>query len=387
MFRWIRWLYAIVFICQLFATTTKRKAKRQKAESQNVYVLIPARNEQGSIAATLESLEAQSHAPADILVVANNCDDEDETAAIAKRYGAQVIEMHGNMHKKAGALNRGLDDSLKTVSEQDFVLIMDADSYLVPGFVEAALKSHAANPKAGAICASFAGEPGRSGIIHSLQRSEYARFARSISRRRANAQVLSGVATLFPVSLLKEIGEARKDKRLPAAPGIYEVTAATEDIEMTYAVRQLGYRPLAPKDCLAYTDTMDSWLALKEQRIRWQRGMLDSLWMYGLNRQTVPYAIRLTGMYLSSLAAPFYLAMIATTYLVFHHVGYQPLWLGVIPLFCFERWWTVRHVGRREALMAALLIPEWLYDNYRAVVYWTALVRWIRRAERVWIPT
>lgn len=383
MFRWIRWLYTIVFVCQLFAT----KAKRQKAEGQNVYVLIPARNEQDSIALTLESLQAQSHAPTGVVVVANNCDDEDATAAIAKRYGAEVIEMHGNPHKKAGALNRGLNHLLKKVSERDFVLIMDADSHLVPGFIEAALKSLASHPKAGAICASFTGEPGRSGIIHALQRSEYARFARSISRRGANAQVLSGVATLFPVPLLKEIGKARKDGRLPAAPGIYEVTAATEDIEMTYAVRQLGYRPLAPKACLAYTDTMDSWQALKEQRIRWQRGMLDSLRIYGINRRTLPYIARLTGMYLSSLAAPFYLAMIAATYLVFRHVGYQPLWLCVIPFFCFERWWTVRHVGRREALIAALLIPEWLYDNYRAVVYWIALVRWIRRTERVWIPT
>ena len=378
---WVRWLLAIVFACRLF----RSKDRRKNNANQNVYVLIPARNEQDSIALTLDSLKAQSVPLAGILVVANGCSDE--TSAVARRHGAEVIEIGASPHKKAGPLNHGLNQLLKRVDEQDFVLIMDADSHLVPAFVEEALKSYFSNPKAGAICATFAGEPGRRGTTHALQRNEYARFARSISRRGAAAQVLSGVATLFPVHLLKEIGEARKDGRLPKSPGIYEVTAATEDIEMTYAVRKLGYKPLAPKGCLAYTDTMDSWSDLANQRIRWQRGMLDSLRIYGFNRQTLPYVGRLTGMYLSSLAIPIYLAAIAGTYLVFHHVGYQPLWLCVIPLFCFERWWTVRQVGRREALMAAVLLPEWLYDNYRSVVYWRALVQSIKKTEREWLPT
>lgn len=369
-------------------TVTRFRTKRNRLtvpRESRVYVLIPAHNEAESIGHTLASLSEQTIPLASVLVVADNCTDE--TVAIARLHGAKTYKTVGNTHLKAGALNQGLERLLRTVSDQDFVLIMDADSHLVSEFVETALKELKANSKTGAVCAIFAGEPERSGIIHSLQRSEYARFSRNITRRGSKAQVLSGVATLFPVSVLTEIATARQNSQLPPAPGIYDVTAATEDIEMTYAVRQLGYCPKAPEACLAYTDTMSTWLALARQRIRWQRGMLDALRIYGINRQTLPYAARLAGMYVASLAVPLYLALLTATYLVFHHVGYRPIWLAILPLFCFERWWTIRYLSWKEKLLAVLLIPEWLYENYRAVVYWMALARWIRRTERVWVPT
>jgi biofilm PGA synthesis N-glycosyltransferase PgaC len=362
-----------------------RPRHARRSSQRRVLVVIPAHNEAGGIGQTLESLSAQTISVSEVLVVADNCTDD--TATIAEAQGASVMHTRANTHMKAGALNQGLEYLLPLCRDSDFVLAMDADSRLVPRFVETAVRELAAHPEAGAVCAAFAGEPGRPGAIHVLQRSEYTRFALSIARRRAAAQVLSGVATVFPVGTLNEIKEARLDGRLPPAPGIYDVTAATEDIEMTYAVRRLGYRPVAPRECLAYTDTMDSWKALARQRIRWQRGMLDALRLYGLNRQTLPYAGRLAGLYLGSLVVPLYVAMLGITFVWAHHVGYQPLWLCALPFFAFERWWTVRRLGWREALMAVLLIPEWLYDNYRAVVYWTALVRWLRRTERVWVPT
>lgn len=361
---------------------------RQMVESlgpKDVYVLMPAHNEADCIARTLESLRAQTTLIKQVVVVADNCTDD--TAIIARQHGASVISTEGNTDMKAGALNQGLVHLLKSAKSKDFILIMDADSRLVPQFVEVALEELYEDSKTGAVCAVFAGEPDRAGVIHTLQRSEYARFARTIGRRKDQAQVLSGVATVFPVPVLNEINRARKSGRLPEAPGIYDVTAATEDIEMTYAVRELGYKPVAPQECLAYTDTMSDWRALAHQRIRWQRGMLDALRMYGINRKTLPYTLRLAAMYIGSLAAPLYIALLIVTYLVGHHVGYQIIWLLVLPFFCFERYWTVRQLGRKEALLAILLIPEWLYDNYRAVAYWMALVRWTRRTQRVWVPT
>jgi biofilm PGA synthesis N-glycosyltransferase PgaC len=296
------------------------------------------------------------------------------------------MESVDNPHMKAGALNQGLTRLLRTAYEDDFVLIMDADSHLVPGFIDEALEA-IRDIEVGAVCAVFAGETDRGGVIHAVQRAEYARFERSITRRGSKAHVLSGVATLFPVPVLFEILAARKSGFLPPAPGIYDVTAATEDIEMTYAVRRLGYRPLAPEGCKAYTDTMSDWTALARQRIRWQRGMLDALRLYGVNRQTFPYVVRLLAMYLGSMMAPLYLALLTWTYLSVGHIGYEPRWLAIIPFFCFERWWTIRRLGRVERVMAVLLIPEWIYDNFRAAVYWFALYQWTRRTARVWVPT
>ena len=261
---------------------------------------------------------------------------------------------------------------------------MDADSRLDPQFVESALAELLQDPTVGAVCASFVGDADRRGLIHLFQRSEYHRFARSVARRQAKAQVLSGVATVFPVKVLKHIQEARCAGVLPEAPGVYDVTAATEDIEMTYAVRRLGYQPLAPKKCRVYTDTMSTWRDLARQRTRWQRGMLDALRLYGLNRQTQPYAMRLVGMYAGSLIPPVYLVLLLSMFVAKGSVPYQPLWLLVMPIFICERMWSVRRFGLKGMLLAALLLPEWLYDNFRSVVYWVALIQWSQRTERVW---
>src|SRR3954451_13928967 len=84
--------------------------KRVMAETRGVFagpvtvtVLIPAHNEAASIGATLDSLRAQEPAPHRIVVIADNCTDD--TAAIARRHGAEVFITVGNSHKKAGALN------------------------------------------------------------------------------------------------------------------------------------------------------------------------------------------------------------------------------------------------------------------------------------------
>lgn len=67
-----------------------------------IVVLIPAHNEQDYIAETIRGVQAQSR-PADrIIVVPNNCRDDDATAAIAAGVGTEVIELHGITGRKAG---------------------------------------------------------------------------------------------------------------------------------------------------------------------------------------------------------------------------------------------------------------------------------------------
>jgi len=54
-------------------------------------VIIPARNEQDYIRATLESYARQTQ-PCEVIVVANGCDPDDDTANIAEDLGAMVTE-------------------------------------------------------------------------------------------------------------------------------------------------------------------------------------------------------------------------------------------------------------------------------------------------------
>src|ERR1700750_1169455 len=93
-----------------------------------ITVLIPAHNEAATIAQTIRSLRQQSIPVASITVVCDNCTDD--TAQIAEALGVNVMVTTRNTARKAGALNQALERVLPTLSANDLVLTMDADSAL-----------------------------------------------------------------------------------------------------------------------------------------------------------------------------------------------------------------------------------------------------------------
>jgi len=362
-----------------------------------IVAIVPAYNEAATIATTVRALQRQ-WAPRldDIVVVPNNCTDA--TAGVARDAGAIVLEFPGhNPHKKAGALNWAINRLLPGLRDDDQILITDADSVLDEDFTQHArramlrpqLRGHRRSrrqrPQVGAVCACFRTDPGPGGLLARLQRNEYERFARQIGRAGGNALVLSGVATLFDVSAVRKVLGARGNG-LPGYPGeFYHRDTATEDIELTFAFRALGYRPMAPASARAQTDIMPSWTALKDQRLRWQRGMLDSLRIYGLSRATAADLGRQLGIYLGSLAAPAYLAFLAFTTWAYGSVPFSWSWAPLTLIFVAERVWTVRRNRPTDVLFAALIVPEWAYEQWRSGVYWLAVWKTLRGASRVWI--
>jgi poly-beta-1,6-N-acetyl-D-glucosamine synthase len=361
--------------------------------NRQLVALVPAYNEAASIAGTVKALRRQWSPPISrVVVVPNNCTDD--TAEVARAAVAEVWEFPGhNPHKKAGALNWALNHLLPSLNDDDLVLVTDADSMLHPDFSQHAVRAvtkprrgHRWRRPVGAACASFHTSRDGTSLLDRLQRNEYARFARQVARRFDRALVLSGVATVFTVRLLRDILAARADGRLPGYPGeVYHRDTATEDIELTFAVQALGYRPVAPSRAVATTDSMPSWQALKDQRLRWQRGMLDSLRLYGMTRRTAGNWLRQTFIYLGSMLAPVYVTFLAAAIWLTGSIPFDVRWSPLTLLFVAERVWTVRRQRLGDIALAALLLPEWCYEQYRAAVYWLALWKTVRRADRVWI--
>ena len=116
----------------------------QFAGPLTVTVLIPAHDEERSIGTTIASLMTQSHRPDRVVVVADNCTDS--TVDVAHRAGVEVFESVNNRHKKAGALNQALERILPGLGDNDVVMVMDADTVLDDGFLEAAVGRFAAHP-------------------------------------------------------------------------------------------------------------------------------------------------------------------------------------------------------------------------------------------------
>ena len=334
-------------------------------------VLVPAHDESLTIGATLESLWGQERRPEKVVVVADNCSDD--TADIARRGGAEVITTVGNTEKKAGALNQALAEMFTHIDGRDVVMIMDADSVIVPGFLRTAMSRLEADPDLIAVGGVFYGEEG-SGLVGQLQRNEYTRYQRYISRRRGKVFVLTGTASVFRAYALKTVADSRGEL-LPGDPGrVYDTLAMTEDNEMTLALKTLGAKMISPMQCRVVTELMPTWRALWRQRMRWQRGALENIGAYGLTRATLIYWLQQLGIGYGTLALNAYLFLMLVTVLAADDFQVVWFWAAIGVIFVVERIVTVWAAGWRGRALAGPLVIELGYDLVLQAVYVKSLI-------------
>ena len=332
-----------------------------------ITALIPAHNEAGSLAETLASLRAQTAPPDRILVIADNCTDA--TVAIARAAGVHVHETVNNRLKKAGGLNQVLDRLLPALGDNDAVLVMDADTrFGSETFLAEVRRRMTADRALMAVGGLFLGEPGH-GLLGQFQRNEFTRYSREIRRRRGRVFVLTGTASVFRPAALRAVA-AERGELLSGNPGeVYDTIALTEDNEITLAIKSLGGLTISPSECTVVTELMPTWRMLWRQRLRWQRGAVENLGQYGLTPTTARYWSQQIGIGYSVIALLSYFALITITLLALDGWLWFTFWLGIGFVFALERIVTVWRGGWRARILAALVIPELVYDCVIAVVF------------------
>lgn len=350
-------------------------------------ILIPAHNEGSKegkvpqIVETLDSLAVQTFSPDRIVVIADNCTDD--TVALARERGADVFETRNNTDKKAGALNQWLDHNLPQLVNDDLVMVMDADSSLNPDFLENAMVY--LDKGYHAVGGVFLGKEG-GGFVGMLQRNEYARYARDVSRRSGKTLVLTGTATVFTVECLRDVVAGRQSGKLPGTgevSHVYDTKALTEDNELTFALLHLGYKIIAPAECGLKTEVMETWKDLWKQRFRWKRGAIENNWHYGITRYTAKYwGLQIWGI-IGILATVIYLFTLGWAVSA-GHLEFHLLWMLVTVIYVLERAITVAKRGIKQALLAASLIVEMPYDLCLQAVQAYALVASMFKTRKSW---
>lgn len=377
-------------------TTTALLEEERPRPPGQVVVLVPAHNEQEAIASTIASLHRQTR-PADrIIVCCDNCTDD--TEAIIEPLDCEKFCSVGNTHKKAGVLNQAYLMLADELADNDRVLVMDADTELAVDFIELALAALAGddandqlpskdNPKVGAVSAAYVGK-NKPGLIPTLQRMEYVQERRRVARNKGRVTCLSGTAALFTMACLRDLvynrGYAVPGQKTKQVPYLW--VSLTEDFEITLALKTLGYQPISPKECIAYTDVMETPKMLWSQRIRWQRGTLETLRLYKLTRLTWHLYFVQLYTYLISLATPFMFLLWALSVLVLGTGLRMNTYIVILlPLSSVEQMLATRRLRSwKVTIMAGLLLPLWLYDNYRAIIYWSAALQLLKRTEFAW---
>lgn len=346
-----------------------------------VTVLVPAHNEAACIDATLRALLAQSHRPERVVVVADNCTDD--TEAIAHAVGVDVFRSVANTKKKAGALNQALAELLPTQRDNDVLMIMDADTTLDQGFLEAAVRRFTDDRAVMAVGGLFYGEEGK-GLIGQFQRNEYTRYSRDLRRRRGRVYVLTGTASIFRPRALRAAADSR-GRLLPGRHGdVYDTAALTEDNELTLALKNLGAILVSPAPCTVVTEVMPTWQALWAQRLRWQRGAVENLGAYGLRPQTFRYWAQQLGIGYGVIALAGYLLLILLMALSLDAWVWFPFWLLLGTIFVVERVVTVWRGGWRARALAATLFPELVYAMFLNVVYLKGILDIARGQQASW---
>lgn len=335
-----------------------------------VIAVVPAHNEQASIAATIEGLQSQTRPLDDIIVMADNCTDD--TERIARACGVTVIATVDNSARKAGALNQALTPLLAADTCPTYILPMDADTVLPPGWVESAVQKLDTDWSLGAVCASYEGREGR-GWLALMQRIEFATMNRRVRRRGGRVDVLSGTASLLRTSVARRLIRDRG--------GVYDEGSRVEDFELTLAVRRLGWRVRSYRALRAETDVMETFGDYARQRIRWQRGALETLRRYGFGRltwrlwlaqfriYTMTFILGLTGWMLLMIA---------------QHGMTWNWWLLAAPIVGLSETVEAWAAGRKARWAAALVIPVWGYDLLRTCVFWWSLAQVLRRTNVQW---
>lgn len=316
-----------------------------------VVVLVPAYNEAGSIAATLDGLMLQSR-PADLVVVIpNGCTDT--TAWEARKYPVTVMELPRLEHRKSEALNRAWQ---QYAYDADVVVCLDADTVLPPNALaawECEFIGRRAARLGGSSSKFTMQDPG---FLSRLQKAEFATWTDTALRRRQTS-VLAGTGCAINNAVLRQI--ASRDDR--EGPWVY--TSQVEDFELTYRIRELGYICQVSPDVRAYTDSMKTIKALWGQRMKWQVGTVEDLLDLGINRLTLrdwgQQAMGLLGVFLKVL----WIAVIVLA-LALHLFKIILFWWLVPVLFValdIKRALRIPHRDWKDVFLAATFFPQELF--------------------------
>ncbi len=333
-----------------------------KPLSGRVVALVPAHNEESSIAGTIESVLAQQRVPDVIVIICDNCTDN--TQAVASQYPVTVVATVNNSKKKVGAMNWAWAEFAQ---DADTVICLDADTTLPPNAVSDWAQELADDPRLGGSSSRFTMLGGQ--FLVRLQRAEFFRWSES-SLRRGWTSVLAGTGCAIRGSVLRELA-ARDDRTGPWTSG-----SLVEDFELTYQVRRMGYKCHVSPTVPAYTDAMRTVRSLWAQRMKWQVGTASDLLAFGFNRLTrLDWVQQAAGLLSALTRALWILSLVLAVALGAFRL--HPIWFAIPVFFVgIDVIYALRVPGRdkMDILIAASLFPQEFFSWMRAAWF---TVSWV----------
>ena len=299
-------------------------------------VLVPAHNESAVITATLADLLRQLRPGDRLLVVADNCTDD--TAALARSAGAEVVERHHAMLRGKGyALDFGV--RFLAANPPEVLVVVDADCQVQPGSLETLVRT-AMQTGRPVQALYLMKSPASAGL--KLRLAEFAwrikNHARPLAWHRLGWPCqLMGTGMAFPWAMTRQMDLANGH--------------LVEDMKLGAELALAGSPPLFCPQALVTSEFPAHADAQQSQRKRWEHGHLGVLLSLGprlLWKGLVNRRIEVVAMALDLLVPP--VALLATLLLL--------LWTTALGLAWWAGMWLP--LGLASAWLLAFVNTLWL---------------------------
>jgi hypothetical protein len=238
-----------------------REQQRAAGGETRVVVLVPAHDEERTIARCIESLQHQDYPAArrEIVVIADNCTDG--TARVAADAGAQVLVRDEPTERGKGrALAWGIDRLLGREDRPDAVVVMDADSSPDRRFLTEIVSRFEEGARA---------VQGESLLLADGSPEQALRSAAFLLVNRARP---TGRSMLGLASGLAGNGMLFSSELLGEHP--WSAFSSTEDVEYGLALRSAGVKPVFARGAIVWSEAAQSGEVAATQQLRWEGGKL-----------------------------------------------------------------------------------------------------------------
>lgn len=240
----------------------RRPARLPVAKLPGVTILIAAYNEEQSILATLESIGAQDYG-GQLDVIAINDGSTDSTLERLRSVSypwLRVLDL-GKNGGKAKALNEGL-----ALARHPLTITLDGDSFLYKNALVNLVGRYLSEPPdTGAVAGAVLVRNSRFNVVTKAQEWDYFHGIASIKRVQSmyrGTLVAQGAFSIYRTDLLRSLGG------WPDLVG--------EDIVLTWAILERGYRVGYCEDACSFTNAPASFGQFIRQRQRWSRGLIEA---------------------------------------------------------------------------------------------------------------
>jgi biofilm PGA synthesis N-glycosyltransferase PgaC len=240
----------------------RRPRRRRWTTYPAISILIAAYNEQDSIHETLRSVALQNY-PGEMEAIVIDDGSTDATTRIVESLKfpwLRLLRQTSNLAKSA-ALNRGLAEA-----RFDLVITLDADSYLYKDALRKLVERYLSDPPGTrAVAGTMLVRNSRETWITKAQEWDYFHGIAAIKRMQSlfhGTLVAQGAFSIYDRRALEEIGGW--------------VDCVGEDIVLTWAMLERGWRVGYAEDACCFTNAPDALGTFVGQRRRWARGMLEA---------------------------------------------------------------------------------------------------------------